>query len=56
MRYAIDYEGFIYVDADNIDQATQIGMEILSASHPYDHFGGDWEMKYIGPVPDDEGR
>ena len=43
-RYVVTYEGFLYVESDNADDAWQLGEEILSAALPQDFHGGDWEI------------
>lgn len=43
-RFAVDYEGWIYVEAGSESEAQALASEILSVRHPYDEFGGDWEI------------
>jgi len=43
-RYAIDFQGFIYVESDNIQDARQAGSDILSAALPYQFHDGNWEI------------
>jgi len=43
-RYAIDFQGFIYVESDNQDDARQLGSDILSLAMPREFFEGVWEI------------
>lgn len=46
-RYAIGYEGYLYVDVDSEYNAAASGSDILSTALPYGFHDGDWEIVTI---------
>lgn len=43
-KYAVDYSGWIYVEASSAEEAMQAASNILSAAMPYEFHDGDWEI------------
>lgn len=43
-RYAIDFQGYIYVDSEDEDSARQMGSDILSAALFFQFQDGEWEI------------
>jgi len=43
-RYAIDYQGWLYLEATDRFDAMNKAMEFLSETIPYEWQGGDWEI------------
>lgn len=41
-RYAVEYEGYLYVDVDTEYDASANGSDILSAALPYGFHDGNW--------------
>lgn len=46
-KYAVDFSGWIYVDAENDGAAINAASEILSVALPYEFHGGDWEIENV---------
>ncbi len=53
MRYAIDYQGWLYVEATDEKDAMNKGLELLSDTLHYDYTRGeDWEITNVEAVDD----
>ena len=46
-RFAVDYSGWMYVDAKDEQDAMSKVSWILSSALPYDFNGGDWEIVHV---------